>query len=78
MLEAQLKLQEAKLETDARLLELRAPTSLAEEIAAEREQWDMAVTQVTDLSDDRTALEEKAAPRSKAFPSTAAASSTPP
>ncbi len=35
---------------------------LAEEIAAEREQWDLAATEVTDLSDDRNALEDKAPP----------------
>ncbi len=35
---------------------------LAEEIEAERAQWDQAVTLVTDLSDDRTNLEETPPP----------------
>jgi hypothetical protein len=62
MLEAQLKLQEAQLEAMRGFWNYARRRRLAEEIAAEREQWDIAVTQVTDLSDDRTALEEKAAP----------------
>ena len=62
MLEAQLKLQEAKLEMMRGFWNYARRRRLSEEIATEREQWDIAVTQVTDLSDDRTALEEKAAP----------------
>lgn len=62
MLEAQLKLQEAELEQMRGFWNYARRRRLAEEIAAEREQWDLAATEVTDLSDDRTALEEKAPP----------------
>lgn len=62
MLEAQLKLQEAKLEKMRGFWNYARRRRLAEEIAAEREQWDLAATEVTDLSDDRIALEEKAPP----------------
>ncbi|GFE85125.1 hypothetical protein [Steroidobacter agaridevorans] len=62
MLEAQLKLQETKLEKMRGFWNYARRRRLAEEIAAEREQWDLAATEVTDLSDDRIALEEKAPP----------------
>lgn len=62
MLEAQLKLQEVKLEQMRGFWNYARRRRLAEEIAGEREQWDLAMTEVTDLSDDRTALEEKPAP----------------
>lgn len=61
-LEAQLKLQEAKLESMRGFWNYARRRRLAEEIAAEREEWDLAATEVTDLSDDRIALEEKAPP----------------
>lgn len=61
-LEAQLKLQEAELEHMRGFWNYARRRRLAEEIAIEREQWDLAATEVTDLSDDRIALEEKAAP----------------
>jgi hypothetical protein len=62
MMEAQLKLQEVKLEKMRGFWNYARRRRLAEEIAAEREQWDLAATEVTDLSDDRIALEEKAPP----------------
>ena len=62
LLEAQLKLQETKLEKMRGFWNYARRRRLAEEIAAEREQWDLAATEVTDLSDDRIALEEKAPP----------------
>lgn len=62
-LEAQLKLQEAELEQMRGFWNYARRRRLAEQIASEREQWDAAVTEVTDLSDDRTALEEKASPQ---------------
>jgi hypothetical protein len=61
-LEAQLKLQEAELEQMRGFWNYARRRRLAEEIAVERERWDIAVTEVTDLSDDRAALEEKAPP----------------
>jgi hypothetical protein len=61
-LEAQLKLEEAELEQMRGFWNYSRRRRLAETIATEREQWDVAVTEVTDLSDDRTALEEKAPP----------------
>ncbi|MDY6944790.1 MAG: hypothetical protein SXG53_03650 [Pseudomonadota bacterium] len=62
-LEAQLKLQEVELEQMRGFWNYARRRRLAEEIASERQQWDMAVTEVTDLSDDRTALEDQAAPQ---------------
>jgi DNA repair exonuclease SbcCD ATPase subunit len=67
MLEAQLKLQETKLEKMRGFWNYARRRRLAEEIAAEREQWDLAATEVTDLSDDRIALEEKAPPSLQAI-----------
>lgn len=61
-LEAQLKLQEINLEQMGGFWNYTRRRRLADEIATEREQWDLAVTEVTDLSDDRAALEEKAPP----------------
>jgi len=61
-LEAQLKLREVTLENMRGFWNYARRRRLAEEIAIEREQWDLAATEVTDLSDDRIALEEKAAP----------------
>ena len=62
MMDAQLKLQEVKLAEMRGFWNYARRRRLTEEIAAEREQWDLAVTELTDLSDDRTALEEKAPP----------------
>ena len=62
MLEAQLKLMEAKLAAMRGFWNYFRRRRLAEEIEAERSQWDQAVTLVTDLSDDRTNLEETPPP----------------
>jgi hypothetical protein len=62
MLEAQIKLMEAKLTAMRGFWNYFRRRSLAEEIEAERLQWDQAVTLVTDLSDDRTNLEETPPP----------------
>ncbi|HKU14224.1 MAG TPA: hypothetical protein VJQ52_07490 [Steroidobacteraceae bacterium] len=62
MLEAQLKLMDAKLAAMRGFWNYFRRRRLAEEIEIERGHWDEAVTQVTDLSDDRTALEETAPP----------------
>src|SRR5688572_6741799 len=62
MLEAQLKLMEAKLAAMRGFWNYFRRRRLAEEIEAERAQWDTAVMQVTDLSDDRADLENKQAP----------------
>jgi len=62
MLEAQIKLMEAKLTAMRGFWNYFRRRSLAEEIEAERVQWDQAVTLVTDLSDDRTNLEETPPP----------------
>jgi len=61
-LEAELKLQEAHLEKMRGFWNYARRRRLAEEIATAREQWDLAATEVTDLSDDRSALEERAGP----------------
>jgi hypothetical protein len=63
MLEAQLKLQEVKLQAMRGFWNYAPRRRLAEEIAADKEQWNAAVMQVTDLSDDRAALEEKPPPQ---------------
>ena len=57
MLEAQLKLMDAKLAAMRGFWNYFRRRRLAEEIASERDQWDQAVMLVTDLSDDRTDLE---------------------
>jgi hypothetical protein len=62
LLDAQLKLQEVKLEKMRGFWNYARRRRLSEEITVEREQWDLAATEVTDLSDDRNALEDKAAP----------------
>ncbi len=62
MLEAQLKLMEAKLAAMRGFWNYFRRRHLAEEIEAERLQWDQAMTLVTDLSDDRTNLEETPPP----------------
>ena len=62
MLEAQLKLQEANLESMRGFWNYVARRRLSEEIECERAQWDSTVMQVTDLSDDCAALEAKPAP----------------
>jgi hypothetical protein len=62
MLEAQLKLNEAKLARLRGFWNYFRRRRLAEEIEAERGQWDVAVTQVTDLSDDRADVEATTPP----------------
>ena len=62
MLEAQIKLMEAKLAAMRGFWNYFRRRRLAEEIAVEREQWDQSATLVTDLSDDRTNLEETPPP----------------
>jgi vacuolar-type H+-ATPase subunit I/STV1 len=62
MLEAQLKLDEAKLARMRGFWNYFRRRKLTEEIEGERATWDAAVTQVTDLSDDRAAVEEVAPP----------------
>jgi hypothetical protein len=62
MLEAQIKLMEAKLAAMRGFWNYFRRRRLAEEIEAERAQWDEAATLVTDLSDDRTNLEETPPP----------------
>jgi chromosome segregation ATPase len=60
MLEAQLKLMEAKLAAMRGFWNYFRRRRLSEEIEAERAEWDAAVTQVTDLSDDRADVEATA------------------
>jgi len=62
MLEAQIKLMDAKLAAMRGFWNYFRRRRLAEEIATERTQWDQAATLVTDLSDDRTNLEETPPP----------------
>jgi hypothetical protein len=62
MLEAQLKLMDAKLAAMRGFWNYFRRRRLAEEIEVERTQWDQAVMLVTDLSDDRTNLEETPPP----------------
>lgn len=57
MLEAQLKLLEAKLAAMRGFWNYFRRRRLAAEIDAEREKWDAVATQVTDLSDDRADVE---------------------
>lgn len=57
-LEAHLKLAEAQLAAMVGFWNYFKRRRLMEEIEAERAQWDTAVTQVTDLSDDRTEAED--------------------
>jgi hypothetical protein len=62
MLEAQIKLMDAKLAAMRGFWNYFRRRRLAEEIEVERAQWDQAATLVTDLSDDRTNLEETPPP----------------
>lgn len=62
LLEAQLKLSEARLRLMRGFWNYFRRRTLAEEIAREREQWDMVVTRVTDLSDDRADIEAQKPP----------------
>ncbi|MET0536059.1 MAG: hypothetical protein ABW171_17720 [Steroidobacter sp.] len=62
MLEAQLKLQQAKLDSMHGFWNYAARRRVSEDMERERAEWDTAVMQVTDLSDDRTDLESKPAP----------------
>jgi hypothetical protein len=57
VLEAQLKLLETKLAAMRGFWNYFRRRTLAEEIEAERARWDVAATQVTDLSDDRANVE---------------------
>jgi hypothetical protein len=61
-LEAQLKLSEGSLANMRGFWNYFRRRRLAEEIETERAQWDSAVMQVTDLSDDRAQLENKQPP----------------
>jgi chromosome segregation ATPase len=61
-LEAQLKLLEARLDSMRGFWNYFRRRRLSEEIEAEREQWDRAMLQVTDLSDDRATLESTPPP----------------
>ncbi|HEY0682129.1 MAG TPA: hypothetical protein VGD45_07360 [Steroidobacter sp.] len=61
-LDAQVKLEEARLEKMRGFWNYARRRKLAEQIEAERAEWDLAMTEVTDLSDDRTALEDKPPP----------------
>lgn len=62
VLEAQLKVMEAKLSAMRGFWNYFRRRRLAEEVEQERAQWDAAATQVTDLSDDRAAVEMAGAP----------------
>lgn len=62
MMEAQLKLQEVKLDKMRGFWNYARRRHLVEEIGNEREQWESVATEVTDLSDDRAALETKPPP----------------
>jgi chorismate mutase len=63
MLEAQLKLLEARLHSMRGFWNYFRRRSLASEIDIERSKWDIAATQVTDLSDDQAARETASPPR---------------
>ena len=65
MLEAQLKVLEARLNAMRGFWNYFRRRSLSEEVQIERDKWDVAVTQVTDLSDDHAAIEAAQPP---AFP----------
>lgn len=62
MLEAQLKVLDARLETMHGFWNYFRRRRLAEEVQVERSKWDTAATQVTDLSDDHAAIESAQAP----------------
>ncbi len=61
-LDAELKLQEAQLEQMRGFWNYARRRRLSEAIASGRAEWDLAMTEVTDLSDDRAALETKEPP----------------
>lgn len=61
-LAAELKLQEAQLEQMRGFWNYSRRRKLSEEISAGRNEWDLAMTEVTDLSDDRAALEARQPP----------------
>ena len=61
-LAAQLKLLETRLSGMSGFWNYFRRRKLAEEVAVLREKWDIAATKVTDLSDDRADLEERAPP----------------
>ncbi|MGH8187658.1 MAG: hypothetical protein ACREUC_13945, partial [Steroidobacteraceae bacterium] len=62
MLEAQIKLGDAQLNAMRGFWNYFRRRRLADEMQTARTQWDTAVTQVTDLSDDRADLEAKQPP----------------
>jgi len=62
MLEAQLKVLEARLNAMRGFWNYFRRRRLSEEIEIERDKWDAAVTQVTDLSDDCAAIETSPPP----------------
>lgn len=62
MLEAQLKSLEAKHQSLRGFWNYFRRRRLLEEVDADRAKWDLAVLQVTDLSDDRAALESAPSP----------------
>ena len=62
LLEAQLKLSEARLRLMRGFWNYSRRRRLTEEMDREREQWDAAVMRVTDLSDDRAEIESQAPP----------------
>jgi hypothetical protein len=62
MLEAQLKALEARLNAMRGFWNYFRRRKLSEEVQIERDKWDVAVTQVTDLSDDHAAIEASQAP----------------
>ncbi len=62
MLEAQLKLLEARLNSMRGFWNYFRRRRLATEIGLERDRWDVAATQVTDLSDDQAAIETASPP----------------
>ena len=62
LLEAQLKLAQARLGLMRGFWNYFRRRKLTEEITREREQWDGAVTRVTDLSDDRAEVEAQSPP----------------
>ncbi len=62
VLDAQLKLLEARLLSMRGFWNYFRRRRLADEIEIERERWDAAVTQVTDLSDDHDAIESAPPP----------------
>lgn len=62
VLEAQLKLMEGKLDKMRGFWNYFRRRRLREELEADRAKWDIAATQVTDLSDERADAEDASAP----------------